>query len=79
MSTISLRLPDSLHARVRELALRENVSINQLITLALAEKLSALATESYLEERARRGDREKFLAAMAKVADVEPEEYDQLD
>jgi hypothetical protein len=32
----------------------------------------ALATEGYLEERARRGSKEKFLAAMAKVADVEP-------
>ena len=31
-----------------------------------------LATEGYLEERARRGSKEKFLAAMAKVADVEP-------
>lgn len=79
MTTLSLRLPDSLHKMARELAEEEGVSINQLITLALAEKLSALATESYLEERARRGDREKFLAAMAKVADVEPEGYDRLD
>lgn len=38
MSTISLRLPDSLHKQVRKLAEKENVSINQLITLALAEK-----------------------------------------
>lgn len=30
------------------------------------------ATETYLEERARRGSKEKFLSAMAKVADVEP-------
>lgn len=79
MTTLSLRLPDSLHKMARELAEEEGVSINQLITLALAEKLSALATESYLEERARRGDREKFLTAMAKVADVEPEEHDRLD
>ena len=42
MSTISLRLPDSLHKQVRKLAEKESVSINQLITLALAEKLSAL-------------------------------------
>jgi hypothetical protein len=79
MTTLSLRIPDYLHKMARELAEEEGVSINQLITLALAEKLSALATESYLEERAQRGDREKFLAAMAKVADVEPEEYDRLD
>ena len=78
MSTISLRLPNSLHKQVRKLAEKESVSINQLITLALAEKLSALMTEEYLEERANRGSRKKFTRAMAKVPKVEPEEYDRL-
>jgi hypothetical protein len=78
MSTISLRLPDSLHHKARELAEKEHISINQLITLALAEKLSALMTEEYLGERARRGDKARFQAAIAKVADVEPDEQDRL-
>lgn len=78
MSTISLRLPDSLHKQVRKLAEKESVSINQLITLALAEKLSALMTEEYLEERAKRGSRKKFERAMAKVPKVKPDEYDRL-
>ena len=47
--------------------------------LAMAEKASAIATEAYLEERANRGSKEKFLTAMAKVADVEPpEEQDRI-
>ena len=78
MSTISLRLPDSLHAAVRKLAKKEQVSINQFITLALAEKISALMTEEYLAMRAARGERAKFEKAMAKVPDVEPEAYDRL-
>lgn len=78
MSTISLRLPESLHKKIRELADRERVSINQLITLAIAEKLSALTTEELLGERARRGDRAKFENALSKVADAEPEEWDRL-
>jgi hypothetical protein len=78
MSTISLRLPDSLHKQVRKLAERESVSINQLITLAVAEKLSALMTEEYLEERARRGDRRKYERALAKVAKTKPEPHDRL-
>ena len=49
MSTISLRLPNSLHKGVRELAKKEDVSINHLITTAVAEKLSALMTVEYLE------------------------------
>ncbi len=78
MSTISLRLPDSLHARVRELAKKENISINQIVTLALAEKMSALMTEEYLGKRAKRGSKKKFLRAMKKVANVEPEVRDRL-
>ncbi len=79
MTAISLRLPDSLHKIARELAQDEGISMNQLITLALAEKVSALATESYREERAARGDRAKFEAALAKVADiVPPDERDRL-
>jgi hypothetical protein len=78
MSAISLRLPESLHEKAREVARQESVSVNQLITLALAEKLSALMAEDYLVMRARRGDRAKFEAALAKAPDVEPEEADRL-
>lgn len=78
MSAISLRLPDSLHKKVRELAKRENVSINQMITLALAEKISAMMTEEYLGERSSRASREKFDRAFSRVPDVEPEEEDRM-
>ena len=78
MSTISIRLPESLFKRAKELSVKENVSIDQLITLALAEKISALDTETYLQERANRGSRDKFLKVLEKVRDVEPEEYDRL-
>ncbi len=78
MSTISLRLPDSLHHTARELAAKERISINQLITLALAEKVSALLAEEYLGKRARRSRRQKFNKALAKIADIEPEEQDRL-
>ena len=78
MSTLSLRLPESLHKSARELTEKENISINQLITLALAEKLAALGAEDYLEARAKRGSKTKFFKAMSKVAKVEPPDYDRL-
>ncbi len=78
MSTISLRLPDSLHKKVRELAKSEDVSINQLIATALAEKMSALMTVDYLRERGALGDRAKYEAALGKVRNVEPDEGDEL-
>ncbi len=78
MSTISLRLPNSLHNTIRGLAEAEQISINQFVTLAIAEKVSALMTEEYLEARAQRGSRKKFEAAMAKVAKIAPPEHDRL-
>ena len=48
------------------------------IALALAEKLPDEMTEEYLKERAKRGSRAKYEAVLAKVPDVEPQEYDRL-
>jgi len=78
MSALSVRLPDSLHRQLKQLAKKEGVSVNQLISTAVAEKLSALMTEDYLQERAAKGDRARFEAALALVPDTEPEEKDQL-
>jgi hypothetical protein len=71
MSTLSLRLPESLHRSARELAEKENISINQLITLALAEKIAALGAEEYLVVWAKRGSNAIFRLAMFKFANVE--------
>ena len=76
-STISLRLPESLHKKARELAKKENTSINQLVSSALAEKISALMTEEYIEQRARRASKEKFKKVLSKVPDIAPEDYDK--
>jgi predicted transcriptional regulator len=78
MSTLSLRLPNSLHRRLSEIAARDDVSINQLITSAVAEKMSALITAEYLQERAARGSRAKFERVLRKVPSREPEPHDRL-
>ena len=78
MSTLSIRIPDYLHKQVKNLASNEKISINQFITLALAEKMSALMTEDYIQKRAQRSSRDKFLNALSQVPDIEPEEYDRL-
>jgi len=78
MSTMSLRLPESLHERARELAKREGISINQFISTALAEKLSALDTVEYLEAKAARGSRASFLDALSSVPADKPSDGDEL-
>jgi hypothetical protein len=78
MSTISLRLPNSLHLRVRTLSRKDRISINQFVSTAVAEKISALETEDYLNQRASRSSRKKFETALSMVPDNEPEEFDRL-
>ena len=54
-SNFALRLQPSLMAEARKVAEAEGVAVNQLINVAVAEKLSALRTEEYFSERAKRG------------------------
>lgn len=79
MSTLSLRLPESLHKRLKEMAQREGISINQFISTAVAEKLSALMTVQYLQERASRSDRARFDAVLAKIADAPADVADRIE
>lgn len=78
MSNLSIQLPDSLYKSLQELAKQDGISVEQFIATAVAEKIAALVTETYLEELAKRGSREKYEAVLAKVPDGEPEPYDQL-
>ena len=78
MSTMSIRLPESLHRQARELAAREGISINQLVATALAEKVSALLTLEYLEKRASRGNRGSFERVLKKVRDRGPLPGDEI-
>jgi hypothetical protein len=78
MGALSLRLPESLHRKLGEVAARDGVSINQWISSAVAEKMSAQLTQEYIAERAKRASRKKFDAILARVPDVEPEEVDRI-
>ncbi len=78
MSTLSLRIPKSLHEQIRQLAKQEGISINQFVASAAAEKMSALLTEEYIETRAKRASLKKFRKVLNKVPDSAPEEYDQI-
>ena len=78
MATLSLRLPESIHSKLAELAKEEGISINQLINSAVAEKLAALMTQEYLERRAERASRKRFDAVLSKIPAEPPVEGDEI-
>jgi hypothetical protein len=77
MSAISLRLPNSIHSRVKNLAKFDGVSVNQFITVALTEKLSVMNAADYFEEKASKGSREKFERVLSKVSKRSPFDFDK--
>jgi len=79
MTQLKITIPDSIYNGVQELASKEKISIDQFVALALGEKMSALMTEDYLIQRAKRGQRDKFLAVLDAAPDVEPIEEDKID
>ena len=78
-SNFALRVPPTLLAEARKAAESEGVALNQLITLALAEKVSAMRTDKYFEERARRSDSAKVNRILARIGKHNrPAEGDEL-
>lgn len=78
MTNLNAQIPDFLYKQVEALAARENISVEQLVAIALSAQVSAWITKDYLEQRSERGSWQKFQQVLTKVPDVEPEDYDQL-
>lgn len=72
----ALRIPDYYKSDIE--LLKGEVSINQFIVNAVAEKISSLKTLSYLEERAAKGSNEHALELLGNVPEVEPATWDKL-
>jgi hypothetical protein len=71
-SNFALRLQPSLMEEARKVAKAEGVAVNQLINVAVAEKLSVLRTEEYFAERAARGDVPKALRILKRAGVRKP-------
>jgi metal-responsive CopG/Arc/MetJ family transcriptional regulator len=78
MSDVNVHLPNSLRNQIEKVADEEGVSLSEFIAIAAAEKIAAMDAKAYLEERAKRGSREKLLQVLNKAPDVEPEDFDRL-
>jgi predicted transcriptional regulator len=78
MTTLSIRVPDSLHRAIKELATKDGYSMNQFLITAAAEKLSALETVDYLRHRAERANMKDFDRLLARVPDCDPDPGDEL-
>lgn len=78
-SNYALRLQNALKAEAERMAKEQGTTLNQLINVAVAEKLSALRTLEYIKSRAERGKPEEALMLLASLGNNDlPQEGDQL-
>jgi hypothetical protein len=78
MSALTVNLPDKLHAKACEVAVSKNLSMDALVTVALAQSLSRLVAEPLLEERAARSTGRGLAEFLAQVPDAAPPDQDRL-
>ena len=78
MTAVKIMLPDEVERKVFELAESQHITVEELMTMALMEKLSTVR-DPYLETRAEMGRRGDFDAFLAQVPDVPPDDYDKLE
>lgn len=79
MSMIEISLPDDMLSEVRRLAEKDAVAPEEVVARAIADHLAAMRRFEYLMERGKGASREKFLAALRKAPDVEPEPWDRTE
>jgi hypothetical protein len=72
MTTIQAKVPDPLARQLAELAKQENVSVDQLVSIALAYQVSSWRRGDTVADRAQRGSWQKFDRVLRKVRDVPP-------
>jgi hypothetical protein len=67
-------VPDELYLKAVEIARAQNTSADEIFAWAFAVQLSVWER---LQQRAARGSRVKFLAALERAGDAEPAETDR--
>jgi predicted transcriptional regulator len=67
MATMTIRLPDSKHERLRRLAERQGISLNKLVEEWASVALAQFDTEARFLSRAAQGNPERGLALLDKV------------
>lgn len=78
LSTYPLRLPRSIRAGVERVSRQDGTSINQFVSIAVAEKLAMLEAETFFTERAARADLSAFDQLMLRKTDEAPRDGDQI-
>jgi hypothetical protein len=78
VTSIETKIPDALYRQAQAIAEREQISLDELIAIALASQVSVWENRRTFAERAAKGEWEKAREVLAKAPEAEPEDHDRL-
>ncbi len=79
MAKLQLRLPESIHNKVRRIAKKEKMSINQLLVNSISSEIIRYETMKFFEDRSKNFNENDFLDALKQIPEIEPEEQDKFN
>jgi len=79
MVKLQLRLPETVHNKVKKIAKKEKLSMNQLLVGSISNEIIRYETVHFFARRAKDFKEEDFLAALQEVPKIKPEKRDRLD
>ena len=77
MTALTIRLPNSVHQKIKELAARDDISVNQFIASAAAEKMASVMTLDFLKAEAKNSKRSDFDHYLGAVPDAPAQAGDE--
>jgi hypothetical protein len=78
VSTLKIKIPDSIRSRVEHFARKDGVSVDDYVASVLSQRVAVADADSYVQNRAARGSSDKLLELLGKAPDVEPEPHDRI-
>jgi hypothetical protein len=78
MSTMEIKIPESIRGRLERIAKADGVSIDSFVATVLSQRVAFEDINSYVQGRARRGSAAQLLELLDKAPDAEPEPSDRI-
>ncbi len=79
MKTIQTQIPDFLYEKIESISTRENISIDQIVSMAISALIPILTIQESVKDRAKRGNWKHFQSILRKVPPTKPEEFDRIN
>lgn len=79
MKNIQTQIPDFLYNKIEAISVKENISIDQIVSMAISAMIPILTLQEDIKQRAKKGSIEHFHSILNKVPSVEPESYDSFE